>query len=579
MRICTLVCMLLWSTMTFAEVPKLDLEEVGLKSCDVLLDRKLLPQREQIEADLQAMVAAIHDYDPKKSLDPQATSKRWIMTLAGLLKIPEDDPRLVERQAKLEQGLEAAASIQIALSDRPTIYVLDTKTMRPYLEAGGSLPGIRYSRGEDTFDTTCFSGFQDGSERRMDVFTVPFKDDWESSGKKFVRMMTTFVTGKGLDADDPDAKEVAMMRDVFLDMRDKMGVISLHVCVIDLLGDDLNKSLARHMRWLHAALIDYYSDRTLRESGDTDYADAVQAIWGDKTRADAEHPDPSVSLRYWTADLGALDSSGAVLNHFNNRRRARAQVEFRRLIEKVGEDALLACLRQLAGEGIDSREGYEQAIKARLDYDIGARLALYQPAETPDEVYSHAISKYMKARDANDPPQALVNLLIALEAQYASEARVNTKLYDAINDAVKPFNDAELACSLNEVFLNLAIAEQLDTDEPRPWQYVMYAAMQALRADQPKHAFELLEHKDEIEWPAFGTDNVKLGKVAVDVVQAHRLIKDGEFDQAQTLLDRAEQRLDPIDNDQGIKDIVIDAVASARERLREAFEKHPLVPK
>ncbi len=131
MRLATLLSLLFCASPALAEVPKLDFETIELVNCEVRLDRELLAEQKQIVADVEVMVTAIHAYERPSTLDPEAASKRWVTALAGLLGIPNDDPRLPERQASLEEGLTRAVSLHFELADRPVIYVLATTTMHP----------------------------------------------------------------------------------------------------------------------------------------------------------------------------------------------------------------------------------------------------------------------------------------------------------------------------------------------------------------------------------------------------------------------------------------------------------------
>lgn len=495
------------------------------------------------------------------------------------MQIPDHDPRLEERRVELEKSLGLFANWRLEFAARPTIYVLNKSTIQRYLGAGGTLPGVENDPDqEDKITTSFFSGATESGVKPNESVTLPVDESWDTSGRKMVLSIHAMVSGAITDPDDPDQAFAIEAYRTMLAMRDKFGYLSLYGCVVNLMGKEQNKALAVHARWLHAAMIDYYCFRTLRESGDDAFADTVEALWGVKAVADAQHPDPSLSLRYWTAALGAMDSKGEVLGAFNDRRRARAQVELQRLIAAVGRDKLIKVLEQITDQGIESTAGFEAAFAKQTGYNVGDRLDLYQPAADAQSVYNHEINLYMQAREAGDLAQTLLHAFVALEAQHATGGKINPKLYDILNLAVQPFGDAALWCGLHEVFFKLARADKLDTQTPEAWPYMVHAALHALHAGKPDLAYELTQHHAEVDWPTALDPEARLARVAVEIVEAERLIGKGELEDARAMLAAAAEYVEQSDGPNRFKTLFEKSLQSAREHLEAERAKSQAAP-
>lgn len=370
-------------------------------------------------------------------------------------------PDETQRRKQIAHYEKALAALPLRFEPGKTrIILIDGEASKAYMRGGGKIPQVT------------FNPLTDDASAHFQKPVLP--DDGEARADDFLILPVRA-------GDDPAEVVDGAVATLFnpADLRVLSAVLFAAMESIDgirLDDHDLNWFYNGVLRTVVAHVSDGLVDASvLQEMGATEkYAEIKNDL----------------NLRFWHRNILSivdLAKDAEPVEHVLQARRAYAQHEMQRLLNKHGEKAFRDIIQRLRAKGaaITADEVFD-AVRAATGEDLAKRLKQYQSFDSVDEAIERYSTRYAAAKAAGNHEAALMALI------YLSELRFNLSNFPhyhlAAADLLRQMGDRDAGKAL---FLNLI---RVFKDQPGPLvtikaRFVDYA----LACDDPAMAYDVAD--------------------------------------------------------------------------------------
>lgn len=528
-----------------APQPPMDAESFAFEGGTIVLDKQLLEHRDWVKALIEEEVGRAKQRGAVNHLTIHKKVRQIVdaaFDLAGLEKQGELYESILEKRAEKMIKAESPAYV---IPDEFTVYVLTTKTAKDFMRQGGKLPFCRYDANRDIVSFAIGIDFGQSEvplPRVLIVHGLPGAEEEPFTKEGLGKMLRLYFDSKSMtdefldslheNADDPDQSALQM---------------SLMFCAANTWSQILRryKHLANddHTSWFTSGLTNALVNQTLRDLGEAEVADNWQhLIFGVDEQGEVFQitPNDRAYLRFWNNRISIEPRTSDYYDTFIDYRAAAATSELQRLLDHLTVQRLPELIRLIADERIDTTAKLEAEIKAQLGYDIGARLDLYQPEGTPQDLYNAVIAKAIKSRDAGEQSDALRQLMLAHELQAGKAVKDLPQVYRMIFDLAEQFQgEEEMLIDIVHAWW-VVIHRQDEPADPATREALATRWLaQALRVQKPSRAYPLLKALDKQAVVIEPAVNAQAFEQFIRLVRANQLVDQNQIKEAQELIDLA----------------------------------------
>ncbi len=522
-------------------------ESIAFDSGVVLLDKALLEHRDWVAEVIEAEIKEAKQVHGINNAAIQRAARQITDAGFDLVGMEKAGPAYDEAFQKRVENLTHCELPAYLLPDHVTVYVLNKDTAKNYLRAGGRLPFTSYNRSTDKANIHAYFKYSQHDVLLPGIILyadMPLDKEQVFSRDNLVQdLRETYLYPKQdliaalfeslKDAPPPDPNQP--LADVSL-MDTTLGSWqSIFEEQTQLLEDE-------HTAWFTSGLSFVLTELTLKQIG------AERAAWmyrelisggGNLGLVLPEEPNPDSYLRYWPRKYEIRFKNSEYSQKRSDYREAASYYEIQRLIEHITPNRIPELFRMLKEEKIDTTAKLEAAIQARFNYDIGARLDLYQPAGTAEELYQQAVARAFKHRDANELGDYVHALNLAHEMQVGRSMKDMPGVYRLLQLAVLDMENERAAhAAVIRAWWNVLERQPEPPSDDLLRELGFSWVTDAVAANDLTLAYGLIEKLDHRPLNFAGLiGDGDLIEQFLRLIRASKHIDDGELDKARELID------------------------------------------
>lgn len=529
----------------------LDAERYDFKGGVLVLDRQLLEHRVWIAPLLEEEFARARASKPLDRDAINRAAKQIVDEAYDMLGLAKDTDAYDQAIAGRTLSLVRSESPAYRLAEKVSVYVLKLDTAKAYLRAGGKLPFSTYSQADNRASIN--TGVMFNQHDQLLPGLILLEEMMAEPGGSFDatwfrRILRASYLYPKDSLCDLLFKHVA-------DLPPKNPDQTIRPMSMYLAASGLWTTIFReqtqlyedeHTAWFTNGMPFVLTEHLLRQIKQERAVGMLYQIktgGGDPNLGLPDVPNRGALLRYRPGHLVLLKTS-EYHQKLEDYRYAASILEAQKLLKGITPKRLPELMQVLSEQPIDTTAKLESAINEAFDYDIGARLDLYQPEQTLEEMYRQAIENYMQSRDAGDMTRAVINLIRAHEFQIgqalADQPNVYPPLFKLVSNAKGEREAAAAICQAWWIVMHRqdqppSASERLDASAR--WLLI------AMQLRKPQLANGLIAAIDEqpLTAPIDRKDRVfyRALQQMAQLVRAHKLLKDGDTQAASKLIEQA----------------------------------------
>ncbi|MFK7788865.1 MAG: hypothetical protein AB8C95_05135 [Phycisphaeraceae bacterium] len=562
----------------------LDAERFDFEGGVLVLDRQLLEHRDWIIPLLNEEIARAKMPTRFDQNAINTAAQQIVDTAYDMLGIAKEGDAYEQAIMSRTRSFIRNESPAFRFAEETTVYVLTRETIKAYLRARGTLPFCTYSQKDDRVDFS--TGITWGQHNQLlPELLIPkgmtaqpgesFGPDW------FRRILRTLYLYPKDTLPDMLFKDVAGLPQKNPDQA--ISSMSFYQAVsgvwLSLFKEQTQLYEDDHTAWFTNGITFALTEELLKQ---IEQERALGMLYhlktggGDPALGLPVQPSRSAYLRYRPRHLVFLATSRyhAKLESY---RYAASILEAQELVKHITPNRLPELMQLLSQEQINTTAKLEAAINETFGYDIGARLDLYQPEQTVEEMHAQAINDFMQNRNAGEMTGAVINLIRAHEFQIGQAMGDQPKLYPPLYDMIVGVEgEREATAAVCNAWWDVMHRQ---TEPPSEMARISLAGrwlMVAMHERRPALASALIWALDEKPLVMPVDPQQRLGvqfyEQLAQLVRAHKLMKQGDPQAASELIEQANESFTDHPDFKYLRDEVFTPNV---ERLREQIRLAP----
>lgn len=564
----------------------LDGERVRFTDGLLVLDHQLAEHREWVVEVLEDELKKARAAPPFDAEAIEKQSKRLVDQWMSLLGQPTGGPLYEQMLAKAADSMEKVESPVFIPAEQMLVFVIKQETALDYLAAGGELPFTSYIPATRQLRFNVDFSF---THHNVQLPVMLFLEDLRGHDKgefrpELLRRMIRSIylhkkqEGKLFNSDQAPANGKAGRRGV----SDNSMWVATSKLLRPFIEQTTRLNQDEHNGWFINGLSTAAAERTLLRLGEEDAA----AMLRQTIEKNPDNGDPTKTLlRYWPIDLTIELQNSYVAVAKRQSRNTASHREMRALLDHLGDKRLPELVELIQDEAINTTAKLEAAVNQRFDYDISARLDLYQPEGTPEQLYAQSIELYKEYRDKDLLGDAFNHLIVAHELQAGSSLKDNPRLYNVLCKMLSRTKGERRAAAQACYAWWKVLHRQPEAPTTRQrLDVAMLWLVNAMAFQQPSLAYKLIEALDRQPFaPTFGSDeagHAQAINALADLVRASQLIDQLERDAA---IEKIDQALAGFPTSQDSKkmrrSLLLPNAKALRDRIEEQWPGPPPAPR